>query len=433
MATSPESVKRLPSQENLLLDYIHRLEKHKGGRKVVHVHLSKLRAFNRREQHIRTAASNFEGMVKTMQGQLFSLKSSDLFFVYKDEARPQVETAVRKVRFLFNDDPLVDGEQGNGAEFATWYDAEKEFDEILHLVQRLVNVEQKREKETLGRRDTRALLKAKQKEGEPITPEILGRVETALARTDLSNLVRRQYICNVDKNMVPEQFFSEMFISINDLRETLLPGVNLASNRWLFQHLTQTLDRRMLAMLIKTDNASISGDISFNLNVSTLLSDEFQTFDGNVSAGRRGAMIIELQNLDIFADLSSYLFAREFVQDKGYRVCLDGMTHQTLAMIDRERLGADFVKLVWHSDMIDRGEAMHEQIRDLVRRTGGNRVILSRVDNREAVDFGQSVGISYYQGRFVENLIAEDIRRRELLRLKRRMERSASEEEEEME
>jgi hypothetical protein len=30
----------------------------------------------------------------------------------------------------------------------------------------------------------------------------------------------------------------------------------------------------------------------------------------------------------------------------------------------------------------------------------------------------------------VENLIAEDIRRRELLRLKRRMERSASEEEE---
>ncbi len=319
------------------------------------------------------------------------------------------------------------------AKFATWYDAEKEFDEILHLVQGLVNIEQKQEKETLSRRDTRALLKAKQKEGEPITPEILGRVEAALTRTDLSNLVRRQYVCNIDSNMVPEQFFSEMFISIKDLRETLLPGVNLASNRWLFQHLTQTLDRRMLAMLTKTDNASVSGDISFNLNVSTLLSDQFQTFDSNVSAGRRGAMIIELQNLDIFADLSCYLFAREFVQEKGYRVCIDGMTHHTLAMIDRERLDADLVKLVWHADMIDRGEEMHQQLRDLVRRVGGNRIILSRVDNREAVDFGQSVGITYYQGRFVENLIAEDIRRRELLRLKRRMERNALEEEEEME
>ncbi len=433
MATSPESVKRLPSQENLLLDYIHRLEKHKGGRKAVHVHLSKLRPINRREQHIRTAASNFEGMVKTMNGQLFSLKSSDLFFVYKNEVRPQVETAVRKVRFLFSDDPLADEKQGSGAEFATWYDAEKEFDEILHLVQRLVDMEQKREEKTRGRRDTRSLLKAKQKEGEPMTPEILGRVETALARTDLSNMVRRQYICKVDTNMVPEQFFSEMFISIDDLRETLLPGVNLASNRWLFQHLTQTLDRRMLAMLNKTDNASVSGDISFNLNVSTLLSEEFQTFDGNVSAGRRGAMIIELQNLDIFADLGSYLFAREFVQEKGYRICIDGMTHHTLAMIDRERLGANLVKLVWHSDMIDRGETMHQQIRELVRRAGGNRIILSSVDDREAVDFGQSVGISYYQGRYVENLIAEDIRRRELLRLKRRMERSESEEEEGME
>ena len=111
--TTPESVKRLPSQENLLLDYIHRLEKHKDGRKVVHIHLSKLRSFNRREQHIRTAAGNFEGMVKTMQGQLFSLKSSDFIFVYKEEARPQVEIAVQKVRFLFNDDPLVDERQGD--------------------------------------------------------------------------------------------------------------------------------------------------------------------------------------------------------------------------------------------------------------------------------------------------------------------------------
>jgi hypothetical protein len=253
---------------------------------------------------------------------------------------------------------------------------------------------------------------------------VLGRVENALARADLSNLVRRQYICSLSRRRVPEPLFSELFISIADLRETLLPGVNLLANRWLFQHLTETLDRRMLSLLSKTDTLTISGDISFNLNVGTLLSQEFQAFDDNITAGRRGAMVIELQKVDIFANLGAYLFAREYVQAKGYRVCIDGLSYQAMAVIDRERLGADFVKLVWHPEMVDGGEEIHNRIRTMVRHAGEDRVVLCRVDNREAVDFGQSIGISLFQGRHVENLIAEDNRRRELLRLKRRMERS---------
>ena len=135
-------------------------------------------------------------------------------------------------------------------------------------------------------------------------------------------------------------------------------------------------------------------------------------------------MIIELQKVDIFADLASFLFAREFFQEKGCRICLDGMTHDTMPMIDRERLGADLVKLVWHPDLVDGGDAMAEQTRTLIHRTGETRVVLCRVDNREAIDFGHSVGIELFQGRYIENLIAEDNRRRELLRLKMRMERS---------
>ncbi|HEC90122.1 MAG TPA: EAL domain-containing protein, partial [Alphaproteobacteria bacterium] len=199
---------------------------------------------------------------------------------------------------------------------------------------------------------------------------------------------------------------------------------NMAANRWLFQHLTETLDRRMLAMLTKTDHLSISGDISFNINVATLLTSEFQDFDDNVAAARRGSMILELQIADIFSDLGGYLFAREYVREKGYRICLDGMTSDSLAMIDQRRLGVDLIKLFWHPDMVDCGEEAHEKIRVMIRRAGVNRIVLCRVDNREAIDFGQSVGLSIFQGRYVESLIAEDNRRRDLLRLKMRIERS---------
>ncbi|HEC14156.1 MAG TPA: hypothetical protein ENI72_00215, partial [Rhodospirillales bacterium] len=105
MAEQMETQKRLPSQENLLLDYIHRLEKHKTGRKVVLIHLSKLKPYNRRKQHLRAASYSFEGLIKSLQGQLFQVKNADLFFIYKSEAQAEVETTVRKVRFLFSDDP----------------------------------------------------------------------------------------------------------------------------------------------------------------------------------------------------------------------------------------------------------------------------------------------------------------------------------------
>ncbi len=425
MATSPD--KQLPSQENLLLDYIQRLEKHREGRKAVHLHLSLLRPGNRQEQHIRAASGNFEPLVKSMDGQAFTVKNADIFFIYKDTAHPRVETAVQQIRYLFDDDPLLSEEKDSDKKFVSWYDATEDFDAFLKDVQNLAQAEQKRQTEVRNRMDARSSLKAKQEQGEPLTPRVLARVETALSRADLSNLVRRQFICRVDSNMVPEQIFSELFISIKDLRETMLPDVNLVANRWLFQHLTTTLDQRMLSMLTKTDAISISGDISFNVNVATVLSPEFQAFDDNISAGRRGAMIIELQKEDIFSDLGSYVFAREFVQEKGYKVCIDGLTVETIEIIDRESLGADLAKLIWHPDLVDGGEELHEKIRGIVKRGGPDRLIMCRCDNRESVDFGRSMGIDLFQGRYVESMIAEDGRRLELLKLKRRIEREGEE------
>ena len=373
MATAPDAQKSIPSQENLLLDYVRRLEKHRDGRMVVHVHLSQLRPFNRREQHIRAATSSFDPLVSAMSGQLFALRNADLIFVFKAEARPQVETVVQKVRFLFSDDPLIAEADTHEKPFASWYDAEDNYDEVLHLARDLADEEEERLTKVRSRMDARSALRAKQQQGEPLTPDVLARVEDALGRADLSNYVRRQFVCRVDSKLVPEQEFSELFISISDLRETLMPGVNLTSNRWLFHHLTETLDKRMLSMLSKTDAITITGEISINANVKTLLSDDFQVFDDNVSASRRGAMVIELQKEDIFSDLPAFLIAREFVQERGYRVLLDGLTMQTMFLVDREKLGCDHAKLIWTPALADAGEEVKERLRELAAQAAAAR------------------------------------------------------------
>jgi hypothetical protein len=67
---------------------------------------------------------------------------------------------------------------------------------------------------------------------------------------------------------------------------------------------------------------------------------------------------------------------------------------------------------------------MQNRIRSLVRRAGQNRMVLCRCDNREAVDFGHSVGISLFQGRHIETLLAEENRKRDMRQLQSRIERS---------
>jgi hypothetical protein len=386
---------------------------------MVHLHLSNLKPKSGLEQNIQKAVSSFEPLVSSSEAKLFFIKNSDIYVFFKNPIFDQVNETINVVSELFFDDPLVSGEENTEQNLSTFFDVEKDFSLILQGVQKLASKEDSHKKKAMGRKDARSALKAKQKLGYPLTPRVLAKVEIALTRADLSSLVRRQIVCRVNAQMVPENLFSELFISIQTLRETILPDVNLASNRWLFQHLTTTFDKRMLAMLGKNDVIPYSGDLSFNINVSTVLSPEFKTFDEKISGGRRGALIIELQKEDIFSDLDAYVSARDFAQNKGYKVCIDGLTLETFSIIDRERLGADLTKLVWNSSLTDSSDELREKVRSIVKLGGGERTILCRCDNREAIEIGHSLGIELFQGRHVETLIIENERRLELEKLKK--------------
>jgi EAL domain-containing protein (putative c-di-GMP-specific phosphodiesterase class I) len=411
------------NQESLFYDYIRRLEHHRQGREMVHFHLSKLRPFNRREHHIRVAADAFEPMVKDLLGQIFVFENADIIFVFKTEAMGSVEQAIEKVKFLFGDDPLFETRADGQNQYCSWYDIESDYDSVVAQARSMVETSKSGGAGSGGAADIKAALKAKQDQGERMTPRTLDRVIEALKLADLTNMVRRQYICTVEgPQMVPTEKFSELFISISDLRETLLPGVNLTSSPWLFQHLTETLDRRVLSLLSRTEDRDITGNISINLNVATLLSAEFLKFDENVIAAMRGNIVLELQQLDIFSDLNSYLFAREFVRERGYQICIDGVNYKTLPFIDRERLGADTIKLIWSQDIVEGGHDLKDKVIRQIMLTGPQKIILSRCDTEESIEFGRENGILYFQGRQVESLIAEEERRRNMRTLKRRTE-----------
>lgn len=407
-----EREQRLVGQEGLLLDYVRRLERHRQGRQVALVHLSALQPQNRREHHIRIALNSLEAMVKQLKGQAFMLSNSDLVFIFKDAALDETEAAIVKMRFLFSDDPLLveEGQNGRGY-FVDWFDLERDYEALLLLAQRAAHEDEARRTQEFAKGFIAQQSARANTPGQPLTPQVLHRIEEALMRADLSNMLRRQAVCAIVGRAAPQPIFHELFISIAELRDTLLPDVNLASSPWLFQQLTETLDRRVLALLIKHDDRTIAGDVSINLNVQTLISQEFLTFDDNLQAGMRGTIVLEVQKVDVFADLGSFLFARDFAHERGYRICIDSVNLESLPFVERERLGVDLIKINWTPAMRSGVLPTGAKIQEYVNRCGPTRAILCRCDDQDAINFGQSVGMTMFQGRHVEALVANDAKR----------------------
>ncbi|WP_218048918.1 EAL domain-containing protein [Curvivirga aplysinae] len=396
------------SQENLLLDYAERLKRYREGRRAVHIHLSRLRPQHRRPHHLRIAANTIEDFIFAFEGQLFRLGNTDMLFVVKDADLMQLDDIVMRLRTLFSEDPVasINSTMEGHGRFATLYSLDRQYDKFLELSRELTEAAQQREK-----RLNAMASQTEEDRGEiltPLSPDQLGRLEEVLKRTDLSNVFKRQTICAVSSNSDPTPVFNELYISIMELARMVLPEVNLAANRWLFQHLTETLDRRVLHMLSKADDRTLFDSFSINLNVNTLLSPEFLQFDANLHTGSRGTLVVEMQIVDIMADFSAFLFARDFVKEKGYRICLDGITPDLLSFIDRKKMGVDLIKLT--ANGIFNGESAQDkfdEVAQYVEEAGQGRIILSRCDNKLMIENGQKMGITMFQGHYLDGLLTQ--------------------------
>jgi hypothetical protein len=399
-------------EEERLIDYIGQLERHCKGRCALRIHLSLLAVQNRREQHIRAAANTFDSLIRLFDGALFTIGNSDLILVFRGANIPKIDEAVQKVRFLFSEDPLFVADPSKGASsFCTWYDLETEYGIFRRDAQNCVRTQKvrtltgSRKAAALAPKPTvRSLIKLAGEEEMSIAD--YDDVERLLDTADLSAMIRQQPICALTRADPPQRVFDEIYVSIADLQKRLAQGKSLTGDRWLFQRLTRTLDRRVLKALTgATDRAPTNG-ISLNMNIATLLTQEFQEFDANLRTGARGTILLELNVLDVFGDIGAYVYARDLVQERGYRICIDGLTHLTAPFIDRSRLGADMIKIYWSPDIVSdpagkQAEALSESVQD----AGSARVVLCRCDDAKAVGAGLDLGISMYQGRQIDRML----------------------------
>jgi hypothetical protein len=395
-----------PGQEAALVEHVERLASQRAGRMGAHLRLSKLKPLGRRENNARIASSALNTLLKPFSGEIFVLNNSDIVFLCYRAKPNDLEKILANVLSLLGDDVLPQKTGGRKDELYALYDIWGEYPAFLALTRKLLAEEKLRLEDPL-------LSKGKDHGGakshrQPITPQSLHRFETMLARSDIAALLHRQPICAVVGDRRPEPVFKELYVSIAELQQALAPNTDLAANRWLFGYVTGLLDKRVLKLLRRNIDSSLKSHYSLNLNVATVFSEEFSAFDSGLPTGARGTIVIELQPMDIIADLRSYALAREYLRERGYRLCVDGLNLDMLRFIDRERLRADLLKIYWNSDFAEEhNDELRAEVGELIRATGPARVILCRCDNKDAIRCGASMGISLFQGRHIDTLLQQ--------------------------
>jgi EAL domain-containing protein (putative c-di-GMP-specific phosphodiesterase class I) len=316
------------------------------------------------------------------------------------------------------DDPLAytpDGEENQY--FCSFYNIEEHFDEFAKFARRKM-LGNKIPAPSHDIRGVEPVLSAKQAQSGGIFKQLKGfkggffnanslvSIERGLAGVDLRPALRRQAVCAAIPDMMVRRVFDEVYINIAHLRETLRLDVDLLSNRWLFKYLTELLDIRMIELMKEDPSTHLGLPLSLNLNVKTLMSDAFAAFDAAIKPSAKVSIVLELHVADVFEDMQAFTIARNQVQRLGYRICLDGLTNLSFAQIKRETLGFDLVKLQWNADIASTIESEeNREIAKLIKACGANRIILTRCDNKQAVDYGQAMGVSLFQGRYLDKLM----------------------------
>lgn len=405
MVSEVQVENRVVRNEMVVFDYLRKLEQKGIDGAVLYVCLHKLTNVKLRSTNKKAVNDTFNSLLP--DGKLFVLSNDDLVVVYDKSKHEEALSCLVKLRFLLHDDPVIRmAEDLEQIEFVKFYNVAEQKNELREQLQRVIGEGQSSLKPEMTKNIVFDTSTRRVKKG--LSPEMLSKVQKILSVADFSSFIRRQAICAIIGKSSPQRVFEEVYVSVPDLRDMLLPEVDLTSNPWLFLSLSETLDQKVLETIGRHDDGSLIGNFSVNVNVSTILSDNFLNFDDNINVSMRSSVILELQLVDIFSDIKSYMLAKTFAKARGYKICIDGITVDKLKYLNRTNLDCDLMKIIWHPTFMDViREDKH--FMDYVNKAERAKMILCRIDDAAAVEVGNSLGINLYQGRYVQRLLSQQM------------------------
>jgi DNA-binding NarL/FixJ family response regulator len=209
--------------------------------------------------------------------------------------------------------------------------------------------------------------------------------------------VRHQTILLQDEAQPLTPMMREFYVSIDLLRSTFFPGVEMRGSNRYFQSLTHMLDQLMLRSL---PYLPLNGRAcSLNLNVHSILT---QTFENALKNTRADLLTFEIPQPMIASHFEEFKKARDLIRARGGKIAVDQIFPDTMGSLNLDEVQPDFAKLHWKGDL-KKFNATH---RDFVKKSldKGITMVMSRVDDPAAFEIGQKFGIQNFQGFLIEEM-----------------------------
>lgn len=349
-------------------------------RAVLAIHLSKLLAPGPRPHHRRIAKAIMEEAAQSHSGQVFVRANADVVLLCDPAGTARVQDTLAR---LFRAEAL-DPEHLLSA----WVLPQDSFalDDYL----------------------TRTAAAAALLDDPSTSLSAIGAMDTLLASVRLTDFSRRQLAVQVTPaDMIP--LYRELTVSMDvvDARSPVAGAVQ--ADPYLFRYLTSQLDPRMMELLAhgmgRPGLMAHTPMPHLNLSVRAILSPGFLHL-AEMAEAASVRLGVEVAMVEACADPLAFGAARMVLRAHGCVVVLDGITHQGLLISRPEMLGPDLVKLDWSPRMAQLNARDRRLLTEALQRIGTKRLVLHRAENAVAMEWGARHGISRFQGRHVDALLA---------------------------
>ncbi len=373
--------------ESAFLNMLNRLNGSRQNVVVLYLKLSALSPANKTPQKIKQVAERIkEEAARLGQAAVFILSNQDVAAIIRNILPETLDDLTRQVRQFFHGDRAL---YDSSIDLIRRYYLEQDYAAIKSLAEQ-------READVRRREKTAPTAKVVS-----LAPEHLDAILRNIQGFNILRLIRRQEAVHLGMNGEFTGLFLEYFTSMADLKKAIAPDVDVLSNRWLFQYLSETLDERMLGISQDLFDHTTK-KISLNLNISTLFTPMFEDFLDTMPENLK--MVVEVRLMDVIQNPEHFKTARDLLHETGNEILIDGLTPIAFDFVDFNLFEPDFLKLNWpFNGLSGDDEAALEK---MAKSFDAGKVILMRVEDEESLKWGLSHGITKFQGYFIDSLSA---------------------------
>jgi hypothetical protein len=390
--------------ERPLIDAAERAMRAPRGKLALLLRLSTLKPPAPRPHHLRIAMALLQDTAQRYGGQVFPLRNADLVLLCAapDEDNRLVSGQASPLGLPGALGRLFAADTADSANLTTLWRLEEEAASFrAYLAQRTAD-------------SSVAPMPAREQAG-GVSATGLAALEALLATAQVPDLLAQQTAIELrpgrgqplTARLAP--LFRELTFSFAALTEQR-DIAEACTDPFLVRHFAARLDARMLQLL--QQDLEAGGRLTrptlrqglplhLNLTLEGIISPAFARL--SQTARHIGARFgVEISLMEAVSDLPLMQYAHSLLELSGFPLILDGLDQTSLVLTHPAALRPDLIKLTWSPRLADSPPPVKAAIDAAIARLTPARIVVARAEAEEALVWGQSRGITRYQGFYLD-------------------------------